>query len=179
MTSSGRITMVLLAALAAACSGGRTASSAASGAPVPEESRTLADPMLEVPQGEVERTVFADELNVVLLAMTRLPMGIYYRDIETGKGPSAQPGREVLVTYIAYLANGKEIDRTAPGARPLRFKLGEGVVIRGWDLGVRGMKVGGTRQLVVPPRFAYGARGNANVPPNSVMVFLMRLDGVP
>lgn len=167
--------MVLLAALAAACSGGR----AGSGAPVPEESRDLADPVLAVPQGEVERTVFAEDLNVVLLAMTRLPTGIYYRDLETGKGPSAQPGREVLVTYIAYLANGKEIDRTAPGARPLRFKVGEGVVIRGWDLGVRGMKVGGTRQLVVPPRFAYGARGNANVPPNSVMVFVMRLDGVP
>jgi FKBP-type peptidyl-prolyl cis-trans isomerase FkpA len=167
--------MVLLVALASACSGGRTAS----GAPVPEVSRELADPVLAVPQGEVERTVFADELNVVLLAMTRLPTGIYYRDLETGKGSSAQPGREVLVTYIAYLANGKEIDRTAPGARPLRFKLGDGVVIRGWDLGVRGMKVGGTRQLVVPSRFAYGARGNANVPPNSVMVFVMRLDGVP
>jgi FKBP-type peptidyl-prolyl cis-trans isomerase len=167
--------MVLLAAFAAACSGGRMAG----GAPVPEASRDLADPMLEVPQGEVERTVFAEELNVVLLAMTRLPTGIYYRDLEPGKGPSAQPGREVLVTYIAYLADGKEIDRTAPGARPLRFKLGDGVVIRGWDLGVRGMKVGGTRQLVVPSRFAYGARGNASVPPNSVMVFVMRLDGVP
>jgi FKBP-type peptidyl-prolyl cis-trans isomerase len=175
MTSAVRITLVLLVAFAAACSGRR----AANGAPVPEESRDLADPMLAVPQGEVERTVFAEELNVVLLAMTRLPTGIYYRDLETGKGPSAQPGREVLVTYIAYLADGKEVDRTAPGARPLRFRLGDGVVIRGWDLGVRGMKVGGTRQLVVPPRFAYGARGNANVPPNAVMVFVMRLDGVP
>lgn len=168
-----RTTLPLLVALAAACSGG----GAAGGAPAPEAA--AADPALEAPQGEVERTVFAEELNVVLLAMTRLPTGIYYRDIEEGTGYPAQPGREVLVSYIAYLANGKEVDRTAPGARPLRFKLGEGVVIRGWDLGVRGMKVGGTRQLVVPPRYAYGARGTATVPPNSVMVFVMRLDGVP
>ena len=84
----------------------------------------------------------------------------------------------MLVSYVAMLPDGTEIDRTAPGARPLAFKVGEGIVIRGWDLGVRGMRVGGTRQLVVPSRFAYGPRGTAKVPPNSVMVFVMRLDGV-
>jgi hypothetical protein len=136
------------------------------------------DPSLAVAQGEVERTVFADDLNVVLLAMTRLPTGIYYREIEEGTGYPAQPGREVRVTYIAYLANGTEVDRTAPRAQPLLFKLGDGAVIRGWDLGVRGMKAGGTRQLVVPSRFAYGPRGAAKVPPNSVMVFVMRLESV-
>lgn len=128
--------------------------------------------------GDVERTTFAEELNVVLLAMTRLPTGIYYRDMEEGTGSVATPGREVLVSYVANLPDGTEVDRTQPGARPLAFKLGDGVVIRGWDLGVRGMRVGGTRQLVVPARYAYGTRGSAKVPPNSVMVFVMRLDGV-
>jgi FK506-binding nuclear protein len=83
------------------------------------------------------------------------------------------------MTYIAYLADGTEVDRTASGARPLAFKVGEGQVIRGWDLGVRGMKTGGTRQIVVPSRYAYGSRGSPpKVPPNAVMVFLVRLDGV-
>lgn len=136
------------------------------------------DRALVAEQGEVERTVFADDLDVVLLAMTRLPTGIHYREIEEGTGVRASPGREVYVTYVAYLADGTEVERTAPGARPLRFKVGEGIVIRGWDLGVRGMRTGGTRQLVVPSRHAYGNRAVGNVPANAVMVFVVRLDQV-
>jgi FKBP-type peptidyl-prolyl cis-trans isomerase len=128
--------------------------------------------------GEVENTTFAEDLNVVLLAMTRLPTGIYYREVEPGTGVPASPGREVLITYIAYLADGTEVDRTPPGGQPLAFKLGEGQVIRGWDIGVRGMRTGGTRQLVVPSRFAYGNREVGKVPAGSVMVFLVRLDRV-
>lgn len=151
----------------------------ASAAAVPDtDTAPVTDAALASPQGEVERTTFGADLNVVLLAMTRLPTGIYYRDIEEGTGVPATAGREVLMSYIAYLADGTEVDRTPPGARPLAFKVGDGVVIRGWDLGVRGMKVGGTRQLVVPSRYAYGPRGSAKVPANSVMVFVVRLDGV-
>lgn len=146
--------------------------------PAPAAPPPVTDAALAVAQGEVERTVFAEELNVVLLAMTRLSTGIYYRDVEEGTGVPASPGREVYMTYIAYLANGTEIDRTAPGERPLLFKVGEGVVIRGWDLGVRGMRTGGTRQLVVPSRYAYGSRQVGKVPANSVMVFVVRLDAV-
>ena len=135
-------------------------------------------PALAVTQGEVERTVFAEELDVVLLAMTRLPPGVYYRDIEEGTGARASPGREVFMAYIAYLANGTEVDRTARGDGPLVFKVGEGTVIRGWDLGVRGMRTGGTRQLVVPSRYAYGSKAVGKVPANSVMVFVVRLDRV-
>lgn len=163
------IRSVRRAALTALLTWSAAACAAATPAPELESAAT---------QGEVERTTFADDLNVVLLAMTRLPTGIYYRDIEEGTGVPATAGREVLVSYVAMLPDGTEIDRTAPDARPLAFKVGEGIVIRGWDLGVRGMRVGGTRQLVVPSRFAYGPRGTAKVPPNSVMVFVMRLDGV-
>lgn len=146
--------------------------------PTAEASAPVANPALAATQGEVERTVFAEDLNVVLLAMTRLSTGIYSRDIEEGTGVLASPGREVYVTYIAYLANGTEVERTVAGARPLLFKVGDGTVIRGWDIGVRGMRAGGTRQLVVPSRYAYGANRVGKVPANSVMVFVLRLDTV-
>lgn len=165
--------MIVASVVLAGC-GGAGAAAGAGAAPAP----AVAEPALASTEGDVERTTFAEELNVVLLAMTRLPTGIYYRDMEEGTGTPATPGREVLVSYVANLPDGTEVDRTQPGARPLAFKLGEGIVIRGWDLGVRGMRVGGTRQLVVPARYAYGPRGTAKVPPNSVMVFVMRLDGV-
>jgi FKBP-type peptidyl-prolyl cis-trans isomerase len=170
MTILGRTLVSLLTLTLGACGG---APRVTAGAP-----ELGADPALAVREGEVERTAFAEDLNVVLLAMTRLPTGIYYREIEEGTGVPATPGREVLMTYIAYLADGTEVDRTAPGARPLAFKVGDGQVIRGWDLGVRGMRTGGTRQLVVPSRYAYGTRATGKVPANAVMVFLVRLDRV-
>jgi len=173
MAISDRIALSTLIVSLASCAGATGSATA----PAPTAA-AVEDAALAAPQGEVEGTTFAEDLDVVLLAMTRLPTGIYFRDVEAGTGTIAAPGREVLMTYIAYLANGTEVDRTAPGARPLAFKVGEGMVIRGWDLGVRGMKVGGTRQLVVPSRYAYGARESGKVPPNSVMVFVMRLDGV-
>lgn len=161
---------LMLAAALAGCGGARAA-----GAPEPAGTE---DATLDERDSQLEATTFAPDLNVVLLAMTRLPTGIHYRDIEEGTGVPAMPGREVLMSYIAYLADGTEVDRTAPGARPLAFKVGEGAVIRGWDLGVRGMRTGGTRQLVVPSRYAYGSRATDKVPANSVMVFVLRLDGV-
>lgn len=169
MTLFTRACVLVVAFLLGGC-GGR--------GPAAESPTPAVDPALAVTPGEVERTAFAEELDVVLLAMTRLSTGIYYRDIEEGTGVPASPGREVYMTYIAYLANGTEVDRTAPGARPLVFKVGDGVVIRGWDLGVRGMRTGGTRQLVVPSRYAYGTKQVGKVPANSVMVFVVRLDAV-
>lgn len=176
MKTTARMMRALLVTAAVGCAGATAGSGASPESPAPEV--VADDPALAVAQGEVERATYAPDLNVVLLAMTRLPTGIYHRDIEVGTGVPATAGREVLMSYIAYLTDGTEVDRTAPGARPLAFKVGEGLVIRGWDLGVRGMRVGGTRQLVVPPRYAYGARGSGKVPPNAVMVFVVRLDGV-
>jgi len=126
----------------------------------------------------MEGIVFADALNVVPLAMERHPAGLLYRDIEVGTGTPASPGREIRMTYIAYLPDGTEVDRTPPNGPPLAFTLGNGTVIRGWDLGVRGMKVGGTRQLVVPPRLAYGRRAVGRIPANATLVFVVRLDRV-
>jgi FKBP-type peptidyl-prolyl cis-trans isomerase FkpA len=166
-----RAAIAAMSVAAGACGGG---TGAAASAPTPAAETAALDARDE----QLQATTFAPDLNVVLLAMTRLPTGIYYRDVEEGTGVPAMPGREVLMTYIAYLPDGTEVDRTAPGARPLAFTVGEGQVIRGWDLGVRGMRTGGTRQIVVPSRYAYGSRAVGKVPANSVMVFLVRLDGV-
>jgi peptidylprolyl isomerase len=128
--------------------------------------------------GDPQRTVFAAELGVDLKAMRRLPSGVFVRDIESGRGATAAPGREVTVSYVAYLADGTEVERSNVAEAPVRFRVGEGEVIRGWDTGLRGMRVGGTRLIVVPARLAYGAAGKAGVPPHAVMVFVLALDGV-
>ena len=129
-------------------------------------------------RGEPEHTAFAVELGVDLSTMRRLPSGVYIRDIEVGTGATAAPGREVTIRHIAYLADGTEVERSVAGESPVRFRVGARDVIRGWDAGLRGMRVGGTRLLVVPARLAYGARGKEKVPPNTVMVFVLVLDGV-
>ena len=162
---------VVASLLTVSACGGARSPGAVDATDVPAEVAALGD-------GEIENTTFAPDLNVVLLAMEKLPQGIYYRDMVEGEGVPAMPGREALISYVAYLADGTEVDRTAPGARPLSFTIGEGDVIRGWDLGVRGMRTGGMRQLVVPSRYAYGRQAVGKIPPNSVMVFFMRLDGV-
>ena len=165
--------VIAIALVAAACGGTRGAAST----PATPDGVALVDERI-VSADEWAGVTFADDLNVVLLAMEKHPAGLYYRDIEVGTGTVATVGREVWVRYIAYLPDGREVDRTAPGGAPLQFQLGKGTVIRGWDLGVRGMKVGGTRQLVVPARLAYGRRAVGKVPANSPMVFVMRLETV-
>jgi FKBP-type peptidyl-prolyl cis-trans isomerase len=110
--------------------------------------------------------------------MDRLSSGVYVRDIETGTGAIAAPGREVTVGYIVYLPDGTEVERSDPAGPPTRFVIGGRQAIRGWDTGMRGMRVGGTRLLVVPARLAYGSEGTDKVPPHSVLVFVMSLEAV-
>jgi FKBP-type peptidyl-prolyl cis-trans isomerase len=128
--------------------------------------------------GDPRRTVFAAELGVDLAQMRRLSSGVFVRDIEVGQGATAAPGREVTIGYILYLPDGREVERSVPTEPPVRFTLGERLVIRGWDVGMRGMRAGGTRLLVVPARLAYGSEGTDKVPPHSVLVFVISLDAV-
>lgn len=128
--------------------------------------------------GDPTRTIFAPELGVDLTTMRRLSSGVYVRDLEVGTGATAAPGREVTIGYIVYLPDGREVERSVPTEPPVRFVVGKGQVIRGWDIGMRGMRAGGTRVMVLPARLAYGSEGTDKVPPHSVLVFVISLDAV-
>jgi FKBP-type peptidyl-prolyl cis-trans isomerase len=97
-------------------------------------------------------------------------------DLVVGKGAEAKTGDTVSVHYVGTLATGTEFDSSRKRGTPFVFTLGKGQVIRGWDQGVAGMKVGGKRKLVIPPALAYGERGMGSViPPNSTLTFEVEL----
>ena len=101
--------------------------------------------------------------------------GVQYWDITPGTGATAVSGKRVTVNYTGWLTTGKKFDSSV-GKQPFKFKLGGGEVIQGWDDGVAGMKVGGKRQLRIPPNLAYGAQGVRGViPPNSTLIFDVEL----
>ena len=99
--------------------------------------------------------------------------GLKYEDLVVGNGPMAEDGTPVVVNYTGWLTDGTKFDSSYdPGRVPLPFTVGAGMVIRGWDEGVKGMRVGGKRRLTIPPDLAYGERGHPPViPPNSTLVF--------
>lgn len=102
--------------------------------------------------------------------------GLRYEDLTEGEGPAAEPGQQVSVHYTGWLENGAKFDSSVDRNEPFRFALGKGMVIRGWDEGVAGMKVGGKRKLTIPPQLGYGARGAGGViPPNATLIFEVEL----
>jgi FKBP-type peptidyl-prolyl cis-trans isomerase len=98
-------------------------------------------------------------------------------EVALGKGPEAKAGDKVSVHYVGTLqSDGSQFDSSRTRNKPFDFTLGRGEVIKGWDQGVAGMKVGGKRKLVIPPELGYGARGaGAKIPPNSTLVFEVEL----
>ncbi len=105
-----------------------------------------------------------------------LASGLIIEDLVTGEGAEAAAGQEVTVHYTGWLTDGKKFDSSKDRDDPFVFPLGGGRVIRGWDEGVQGMKVGGTRKLTIPPALGYGARGAGGViPPNATLVFEVEL----
>jgi FKBP-type peptidyl-prolyl cis-trans isomerase len=103
--------------------------------------------------------------------------GLEYVDQKDGTGAAAKAGNTVSVHYTGTLKdNGKKFDSSLDRGEPFKFKLGAGMVIKGWDEGVAGMKVGGKRKLIIPAKLGYGERGAGNViPPNADLVFEVEL----
>jgi FKBP-type peptidyl-prolyl cis-trans isomerase FkpA len=102
--------------------------------------------------------------------------GLVIEEITVGTGAEAAAGQRVTVHYTGWLTDGRKFDSSKDRDDPFVFPLGGGRVIRGWDEGVQGMKVGGTRKLTIPPDLGYGARGAGGViPPNATLVFEVEL----
>lgn len=115
---------------------------------------------------------FSPELGVDTATMTKAPAGFWYADVAAGQGDGAQPGRTVNVHYTGWLPSGKKFDSSRDRNEPFAFTLGAGQVIAGWDEGVKGMKEGGRRKLVLPPGLAYGDAGAPpDIPPGATLVF--------
>ena len=125
-----------------------------------------------VDPGDVE---FAPELGVDLDRSSVLLEGLYCLDEAAGRGEEAAPGATLTVHYTGYMADGTIFD-TSRERGPFDVLLGAGQVIPGWELGLVGMRVGGRRQLVIPPHLAYGSQGAGGViPPSAVLVFDVEL----
>jgi len=105
--------------------------------------------------------------------------GLQYWDIKVGTGATAVKGKSVRVHYTGWFTNGKKFDSSVDRGQPFVFSLGAGEVIQGWDQGVAGMRVGGKRQLKIPPALGYGARGYPGaIPPNATLIFDVELLGI-
>jgi FKBP-type peptidyl-prolyl cis-trans isomerase len=104
--------------------------------------------------------------------------GLQYIETQQGTGPEAAAGRSVTVHYTGWLTDGKKFDSSRDRGQPFRFGLGAGQVIKGWDEGVAGMKVGGRRKLIIPASLGYGERGVGPIPPASTLVFAVELVGI-
>ncbi|RUR80149.1 FKBP-type peptidyl-prolyl cis-trans isomerase [Chlorogloeopsis fritschii PCC 9212] len=115
--------------------------------------------------------MFASDENVVTT-----PSGLKYIDLVEGTGATPKPGQKITVHYTGTLEDGTKFDSSRDRNRPFDFKVGVGQVIKGWDEGLSTMKVGGRRQLIIPPELGYGSRGAGGViPPNATLIFDVEL----
>ncbi len=112
------------------------------------------------------------------LAMTTTDSGLQYTDVVVGTGDAPTIGKKVKVHYTGTLQDGTKFDSSRDRNQPFEFTIGVGQVIKGWDEGVATMKVGGRRNLVIPPDLGYGARGIGPIPPNATLLFDVELLGV-
>jgi len=149
-TKLGLAALLTIALVTAACERGRESGSSSTASPKAEGTM----------EGKTETTA----------------SGLQYVDVKPGTGPSPQAGQMAVVHYTGWLADGKKFDSSRDRGDPFRFPLGGGKVIKGWDQGIAGMKVGAVRKLTIPPHLAYGPRGFPPViPPNAILVFEVEL----
>jgi len=133
------------------------------------------------PTDEPGKIAMTDVNDLVAAAAPAAPVrtlegGLQVQDTKVGSGDEAKAGDTVSVHYTGTLADGTKFDSSLDRGQPFSFTLGAGMVIRGWDIGVAGMKIGGTRKLVIPPALAYGDRGAGSViPPGATLTFVVEL----
>ena len=154
LIAAGGILVVVIAVILIGRSGGSSSSSDTAKADITVPS----GPTIKLPTGSA-------------------PTQMVVKDLKTGSGAAAKSGDQVSVQYIGVLYdNGSKFDSSYDHGQPFSFKLGGGQVIPGWDQGVAGMKVGGRRELIIPPGLAYGAQGQPpTIPPNATLVFVIDL----
>ncbi|MEQ9569265.1 MAG: FKBP-type peptidyl-prolyl cis-trans isomerase [Longimicrobiales bacterium] len=122
-----------------------------------------------------DEVTYAPETEVDLSRMERTSSGLYIEEISEGVGKNAVRGDRVRIHFIGWLPDGTLVDSSLAG-EPYEFELGSDEVIRGWNQGIVGMKVGGRRRLVIRPGLGYGPRGRApRVPPDAVLIFEIQL----
>ncbi|MBI4519590.1 MAG: FKBP-type peptidyl-prolyl cis-trans isomerase [Gemmatimonadetes bacterium] len=125
---------------------------------------------------ELSNDDFVPELGIDLSAMTRTASGLYLKDLREGTGQASVAGNQITVHYEGWLQNGAKFDSSRNRGQPLTFTVGRGQVIRGWDEGLVGVRVGGLRRLVIPPHLAYGRSGfPPTIPGNAALVFEVEL----
>lgn len=151
------------------------------------QTETLATPTAVVPNDAIAQaseesspSTFLDDMANEANVMTT-ESGLKYVDLVEGTGAMPQPGQTVTVHYTGTLEDSTKFDSSRDRNRPFSFKIGVGQVIKGWDEGVGTMRVGGRRQLIIPPDLGYGVRGAGGViPPNATLIFdveLLRIGG--
>ena len=123
----------------------------------------------------IETTQFAPSLGVDLDASTRTSSGLYYRDIVVGTGALAGLGSSVSVRYSGAFVNGVVFDSGGATRDPIGFTIGANDVVPGFEEGTFGMRVGGKRQVIIPPHLGYGSRPYGSIPGNSILVFTLEL----
>lgn len=109
---------------------------------------------------------------------TTFPDGLIVQDEVVGNGPEVKAGDSVTMQYVGTLQNGQKFDSSYDRNQPFTTQIGVGSVIRGWDEGVPGMKVGGKRKLIIPSDLGYGNQAKGSIPPNSTLIFEVELLGV-
>ena len=130
--------------------------------------------------GDPLQLSFVPALHVKLDSTELRPSGLYVHDVVVGTGPVAESMSTAEVHYTGWLADGTKFDSSRDRGETIRFTVGIGQVITGWDEGVRGMKVGGKRQLIVPPKLGYGDIGSPPaIPRLATLVFEIELVGLP
>jgi len=152
--------LFLLLTPVAACSRGDSG-------PSPAVQQAIGTALAVAPPEELN---YHPDLMVEIPAMRRLPTGVLVQDLAPGEGDTLAVGNTVTVRYIGWLPDGTRFDGNEDG-EPIRFRVGVGMVIPGWDDGLIGMRAGGKRKLVIPPDQGYGADGSGPIPPNATLVF--------